>query len=165
MFEVNVPKQIFNFVYETLKQSTELNYCNIHAGYYPKGENLIAPSEFPMIILEYGTTSDIESVRTRVFQYEYTLPIVVMTLADKGNFSDLVFNTSGVNQNKGIGDIIFDIKKVLWRNKQGLGINNVIDWNIGDTHNPNITNIQRLLSSLFVRGLQLDLIFKVWENL
>lgn len=167
MFETDITEQIYNKVADILLNANELSYCNTRQrGFHPKGDNLVSPTLYPWLFIEYGSTTEPRSVRTLRWEYEYTIPIVVMTMADKGDFDDLIFNTTGKNLNKGVGTMIYDVKKLMWSYHKGglLGIDEIQDWNIGASHQPNILSVQRVLFSEYVRGLQMELIFRVWEQ-
>lgn len=166
MFESDITRAIYEAVSDIIINSDALSYCRTRQrGFYPKSENLLSPTMFPMIFLEYGMVSEITNPRTLVWEYNYNIPIVCITLADKGNFEDLVFNLENKNNNKGIGDIIYDVKKLLWAyHGSNFGIENVQSWNIAGIHVPNVLNVQRMLANEFVRAMQITLTFRVWEK-
>jgi hypothetical protein len=167
VFESDICAAIYTKIGEIITTSPDLSYFKTkQMGYRPVGENLTNPTMFPWIFIEYGSTSTPRSVRTLTWESEFIINIVAMTIADKGNFEDLVYNTTSGNANKGIGTIIYDIKKVLWAYHKGglLGIPEIQDWNIGETHQPTVLSVQRLLFSEYVRGMQLDINFRIWES-
>ncbi len=164
MFSV-IPKQIFNKVYEVLQDSSLSYFKTNQKGFTPKQENLLAPTQYPWIFIEFGGITPPEVYRTLIFSYEFTVNVIAMTLADRGEITDLIF-TDSLNANKGIGDINADLGALFWGyKKSGFGIDGIIDWTIGRVGTPNVLHIQPLLASPYVRGIQMDLVFKCQERL
>jgi len=167
MFETDVPALIYDAIGDIITGSADLSYFKTRQrGYRPVGENLTNPTMFPWIFMEYKATTQPTNPRTGRWEYDFIISVVAMTLADKGNFDDLVYNSTSGNANKGIGTIMYDLKKLFWSYHKGglLGIPEIQDWNIGETHQPTVLSVQRLLFSEYVRGMQLDINFRIWES-
>lgn len=160
------PKQIYEKVFEVLSTDASLSYFETcQKGFYPRSENLVNPTLYPWVFIEFGGYGGISSYRVpRVWEYEFTIPMVAMTIADKGDPTSLVFN-DGTNEKKGIGDIIADIGAVFWQRKiDQFGIEGVNDWNISRVGTPSVLSVQRLLVNPFVRGVQMDFSFQIIER-
>lgn len=173
MFDV-IPKQLYEAVYAELNGSNDLTYFSqIQRGFFPKSADIIHPSLYPWLFIEFGGYSTPEIVRMpRVWGYVYTIYVVMLTLADKGDPTNLVFN-DGSADNPGIGDIAGDVCAVLWkRHNDAFGLkvlpsqqdDGVLDWGFGTTGPPGVFGVQSLLVNPFVRGIQTNLLFQVIER-
>lgn len=164
-----IPKSIYEWIY-ILLQSLEVangGYVKLlQRGFVPKNEIMLHPSQYPWIFIEDGGTTPPVSHKTLVFTYEYTVNIIAMTLADKGDMEDMVFSHVLTNVNKGIGDIRADLGALFWSHKKGgIGVAGVRDFAIGRTGTPNLGHVTPLLINPFIRGIQMDLIFQCEERL
>lgn len=156
------PKAVYDRLFTILDESVTLNYFNTRQkGFFPRSENLLAPTLYPWLFTEIGGFSEIGIYRyPRNWTYELTIPIVYMTFADRGDVVDMVSSDNG-NANKGVIDMTADIGEVVWAYKTDFGVAGVVDWNIVRVGTPNILSVQRLLMSEYVRGLQMDLVFQI----
>lgn len=159
-----IPKAIYEFVYGLLSDNSLSYFKTKQRGFVPVNENLLHPSQYPWIFIEFGALIMPEVYRMpRVFTYEFTINVVAMTLADKAGFEDLVYNVN--NTNKGIGDITADLGTVFWDKKiNGTGIEGVLDLNIKQAVAPTVMLVQPLLINPYIRGVQIDLVFKCQER-
>lgn len=172
MFDA-IPKAIYDRLFTILETAAEgagtLSYFKtMQRAFFPRSENLLAPTLYPWLFIEIGGYSEIDLYRyPNNWSYELIIPIVYMTFADRGDVTDLVFSEDG-NTNKGIGDITADLGPVVWAHKNDFGVSvpnaSITDWKIGRVGYPNVLNIQRLLLSEYIRGLQMDLVFKISET-
>lgn len=169
MFDA-IPKPIYDRLFAILEAaaagSGTLSYFKtMQRAFFPRAENLLAPTLYPWLFIEFGGISGIDLHRFPAnWKYEFTIAVVYMTFADRGDVTDLVFSADG-NTNKGVGDITADLGSVLWGgNKADFGVEGIIDWTIGRVGYPSVLNIQRLLLSEYIRGLQMDLVFKISET-
>ena len=161
-----IPKAIYERIY-TLLQDSSLSYVKLlQRGFVPKNENMLHPSQYPWLFIEDGGTTPPEPYRSLTFAYEYTVSIVAMTLADKGDMENMVFSNGLTNVNKGIGDIRADLGLLFWGHKKGgIGVVGVRDFMFGRTGSPNLGHVTPLLINPFIRGIQMDLIFQCEEKL
>ena len=161
-------KPIHTRIHELLLDSSLSYVKTLQKGFVPRDTNNLVPTLYPWIFTEYGGTTPVEVYRTPlVFTYEFTMNIIAMTFADKGEVQDLVFS-AGLNTNVGIGDIIEDLGILFDLHKVGgFGVNGVIDWKYGRTGTPNVLNVQPFLmmGSPYVRGVQMDLVFQCQERM
>jgi hypothetical protein len=167
MYEYDICASIYAAVGNIITTSSDLSYFKTRQmGFRPVGESLTNPTMYPWLFMEYKTTTQPRNPRTGRWEYEFIISIVAMTLADKGNFEDIVYNIGSGNINKGIGTIMYDLKKLFWSYHKGglLGIPEIQDFSIGETHQPTVLSVQRLLFSEYVRGLEMDLQFRIWET-
>lgn len=165
MFET-IPKLVYNAVYNILVDHATFSYIQTkQRGFIPKSGDILHPSLYPWVFIEFGGFTTIELLRMpTVWEYEFTVHMVAMTVADRGDVESLVYN-DGSNVKKGIGDIAADIGTVFWlRKNDQLGISGVRDWNIARVGTPSVLSVQRLLASEFVRGIQVDFVFQINEG-
>lgn len=163
----DTPQLIYERMFEILEDS-EFDYFETRQkGFYPRADNLVSPNLYPWAFIEEGGMSDIEVIRfPMVWEYNYTVILIAMTCADRGDPTSLVFN-DGTNEKKGIGDIRQDIGGKYWEHKIDFGVagNSLRDWRITRVSNtPSILNIQRLLVHPFIRGIQFDFVFQINER-
>ncbi len=168
-----LPKLIYNRIDEILDVfkvtggTAPYNYFKTkQRGFEPINENLLHPSQYPYMFLEFGNTTEPTYPRTNNMEYYLTLSLVAMTLADKGKIGDLVVSDS-LNVNKGILDILADIGAVLGLHKvSGLGIDGVIDWQYGSV-SPMARQMFMTPQNLspYIRIIQIDLIFQCRERI
>jgi hypothetical protein len=159
-----IPKAIYDKVYTLLADNSLSYFKTKQRGFIPVNENLLHPSQYPWIFIEFGGLTPPEPYRLPyVFTYEFTVNVVAMTLADKAGFEDLVYNIN--NTNKGIGDITADLGALFWAYKKNFDVDGIIDWSIGRVGPPNVSLVQPLLINPYVRGIQFDLVFKCQERL
>lgn len=162
----DTPELIYKRMFEILSDSYFDYFQTRQEGFYPRADNLVNPTLYPWVFIEEGGTSDIEVIRfPMVWQYSYTVALVAMTCADKGDPTSLVFN-DGTNDKKGIGNIRSDIGNKFWEHKIDFGIagNTLRDWRIIRTGTPSILNVQRLLVHPLIRGVQFDFVFQINER-
>jgi len=135
-------------------------------GFAPINDDLLHPSQFPWMFLEFGNTTAPSYPVTNNMEYDFTLNLVAMTVADKGKIGDLVVSES-LNVNKGIIDILADIGAVLGAHKRGgVGVAGVIDWRWGATRPmANMMYMTPQNLSPYVRIIQIDLIFQCRERI
>lgn len=161
------PNQIYEKVYEILTTDSTFDYFEtLQQGFYPRGENLLIPDLYPWVFIEMGGMDNIERARSpAVWSYYYVVNIIAMTHADKGDPTTLVVN-DGTNENKGIQDIAADIVGILWEKKlTHFDLPNIVrDWTVQRVGQPSVLNVQRLLLSPYIRGIQIDLSFSVRER-
>ena len=172
MFDA-MPKAIYDRLFSILEAAAEgegtLSYFRtMQRAFDPRDPNLLAPHQFPWLFTEIGGYSELDLHRfPSNWKYQFSIAIVYMTFADRGNVTDLVFTESG-NQNKGVGDITADIGNVVWAHKNDFGAvaenATIVDWTIGRVGYPNVLKIQGMLMSELIRGLQMDLVFKISET-
>ena len=161
-----IPNNIYNKVNELIDTDVRLNYFETkQPGFYPRGENLLVPTMYPWIFTEMGGMNTIESARSpAVWHYEYIVNVVAMTHADKGDPTTLIIG-DGTNVNKGIQDIASDLVDIFWEKKVSrFDVLGVRDFTIRRVGQPSVRNVQRLLMSPFIRGIQIDLAFLVEER-
>jgi len=161
-----IPNSIYNKVNELINTDSRLNYFETkQSGFYPRGETLLVPAIFPWIFTEMGGMNTIEWARSSaVWRYEYIVNVVAMTHADKGDPTTLIVG-DGTNVNKGIQDIASDLVDVFWEKKVSrFDVPGVRDFTIRRVGQPSVLNVQRLLMSPFIRGIQIDLAFLVEER-
>lgn len=135
-------------------------------GFLPMGADLFAPSLYPWVFIEFGGIGTIEAYAApRVWQHQFTIACVALSFADRGDPSNLVFN-DGSSDNKGIGDIAADIVNVFWTTKKEnhFAVSGVKDWTIGRVGTPNILGVAAMLTNPYVRGVQLDFVFKIEQR-
>ena len=166
-----VSKLIYNRLYEILEDAseTDLSYCKLlQRGFHPTAENLLAPTMYPWVFIEYVSQSNITIQRMpTVWQYELTIGIVALTLADRSDFDSIVYKEDGSkNTNPGIGDMVEDIQSVLWAHHNDFGVPGgvVQNWTISRIGMPSVLHVQALMMSEFVRGLQIDVTFQIVER-
>jgi len=135
-------------------------------GFAPINDDLLHPSQFPWMFLEFGNTTAPAYPVTNNMEYDFILNLVAMTVADKGKIGDLVVSES-LNVNKGILDILKDVGAVLGAHKVGgLGIAGVIDWHWGSTRPmANMMYMTPQNLSPYIRIIQIDLIFQCRERI
>lgn len=168
-----LPRLIYNRideildVFKVIGGTPPYNYFKTkQRGFEPINENLLHPSQYPWMFLEFGNMTEPTYPITNNMQYYCTLNLVAMTLADKGKIGDLVVNDS-FNVNKGILDILEDIGAVLGQHKiGGLGIEGVIDWQYGSIR-PIATMMFMTPQNLspYIRIIQIDLNFQCRERI
>ncbi|MHC4395614.1 MAG: hypothetical protein ACYS1A_08155 [Planctomycetota bacterium] len=162
----DITKLIYERMFEILQDSAFDYFETRQKGFYPRAENLVNPTFYPWAFIEFGGISHIEVIRApMVWEYHFTIALVAMTCADKGDPTSLVFN-DGTNDKKGIGDIIEDVGSKYWENKNDFGVtgNTLRDWSIARVGPPSILNVQRLLVHPFIRGVQFDFVFQINER-
>lgn len=166
-----VSKLVYNRLYEILEDATEtdLSYLELlQRGFHPTSENLLAPTMYPWVFIEYVSQSNISIHRApTVWKYELTLGIVALTLADRSDFDSIVYREDdSKNTNPGIGDMIEDIQSVLWAHHNDFGIPGgvVNNWTIARIGAPSVLQVQALMMSDLVRGLQIDVTFNIVER-
>jgi len=159
------PIEIYNKVFDIFSGSDFDYFKTRQAGFYPRAEEVLAPHLYPWGFIEFGSITPIEVYRApAVFRYELTIPIVIMTMADRGDPTSLVVN-NGTNENKGILDIVDDIGEKFWQYKENhFEIEGINDWIFGRIGYPSVLSVQRLLVHPLIRGMQIDFIFNVIER-
>lgn len=163
-----IAKNIYTAFFDLLDDDPTFNYFKTkQRGFYPRDPDNIPPTMYPWVFIEYGGIGEIAVIAApRVWGYEFTLVCVALTFADRGDPTNLVF-TDGSSDNKGIGDIAADISNVFWTNmkENHFGVSGVRDWTIGRIGVPSVLSVQRLmLTSPYVRGVQLDFVFDIKER-
>jgi len=163
----DVEGNIYTEFFTTLENHATFAYFKTkQRGFLPLTDNLFAPSLYPWVFIEYGGEAEIDAYAApRVWQHQFVIACVAMTFADRGDPTNLVFN-DGSSDNKGIGDIAADIKYVFWTTKKEnhFAVSGVKDWTIGRIGTPNILGVMAMLTNPFVRGVQLDFVFKIEER-
>ena len=161
-------KDIYDQVFDII--DTHASFTGVfetkQRGFYPRDPDNIVPTLFPWIFIEYGGCSAMDVHRApRQWEHDFTVNVVIMTFADRGHPTDLVFSESE-NINPGIGDLADTIRNVFWENyKQTFGVDGVIDWNITRIGTPSVLSVQRWLMNPYMRGIQLDLTFRTKDTL
>lgn len=163
------PGLIYDRLFEIIDTDATFDYCKLkQRGFNPRSENLLSPTMYPWIFIEYVSQSAIEPYRhPRVWTYEQTFGVICMTLADRADFDSVVYRESNSqNVNKGVGDMIADVQKVLWQHHEDFGEtgDTLLKWTIGRVGTPSVLQVQRILMSEFVRGLQIDVTFQIVES-
>lgn len=159
-------------VFKVVGGTSPYNYFKTkQRGFVPINEDMLHPSQYPWMFLEYGNTSEPQFNLTNNMDYYLTLNLVCMTLADKGKIGDLIVS-EGLNTNKGILDILKDIGTVLKPYKTaGIGVvepagTHVIDWDYGGTRPiANMMYMTPLNLSPYIRIIQIDLVFYCRERI
>jgi len=159
-----IPKQIYDRLFAILSTAPTLNYFKTKQRAYAEvSADLLAPTLYPWFFIDEGSISNLEVHRfPKNWVYQFIVPIVYMSFADKGKTTDLVFSQN-LNANKGTGDMTADIGNVLWAHKNDFGVQGVIDWTIGRVGTPDVLTVQRILVNPLVRGRQMDLVFQISE--
>lgn len=163
------PELIYNRLFEIIENDSTFDYCKLkQRGFHPRDPNLLSPTMYPWIFIEYVSQTGIEPYRMpRVWTYEQTIGIVCMSLADRADFDSVVFReTDSKNVNPGVGNMVADVQKVLWTHHEDFGIagDTLLKWNISRIGTPSVLQVQMLLMSEFVRGLQIDLVYQIVES-
>jgi hypothetical protein len=161
-----VPKAVYDKMWTILDTTTPTFdfFRTKQRAYYPRAENLINPAFYPWAFIDASGYDPIERLRSpRVWKYEFTVPLVVMTFAVQGDIESLVF-ASGESDTLGILDIAGIVGEEFWKRRGGFGVTGVRDWTIGRVGIPTVLNVQRHLMNPYVRGVQMDFIFQVNER-
>lgn len=167
MFET-IPKAIYDKIFDIISTNSTFDYVKTkQRGFVPLDENLLNPTLYPWIFTEFGGFTQVECIRMpNVWSYNMTINIVCMTFADMGDIDSLVFNSDSGNINKGVVQMAGDVGDVLWNKYKsgGYGISGIRDWTISRVGTPGIMNIQGLLMSPLIRGIQIDLVIQIEER-
>lgn len=163
----DVAKNIYTEFFSVLNDDSTFDYIiTKQRGFYKRDAATLTPTLFPWVFIEFGGMTEIRCIAApRKWEYQFMLQCVVMTFADKGDPTDLVYN-GGTSDNKGIGDMVADIMNVFWSTKKvnHFGVAGVRDWTIGRVGVPSVLSVQLLLVHPFVRGEQLDFAFSINET-
>ena len=168
MFQT-APKAIYDQMFSILDTDSNLDYIvTKQRGFYPRDPDSISPHLYPWAFIEFGGYSTVEPYRSPTrWVYDFTIALVVMAYADKGNIDDMVFRDDDSKQAKGIGDIVADLGNVYWGYKEsrfGLQGQGIQDWDIARVGTPSVLSVQRLLMSPYIRGVQMDFVFEIMET-
>lgn len=163
----DVAKNIYTEFFSVLENNATFNYFRtVQRGFSPRDPSALNPRLFPWVFIEFGGMTEIEvRAAPRHWKYQFIIQCVALTFADKGDFTDLVFN-DGTSDNKGIGDMVSDIMNVFWTTKKVnyFGVTGVRDWTIGRVGTPSVLNVMQLLMNPLVRGQQIDFAFQINET-
>ncbi len=166
MFQT-IPKAVYDKMFAILSTDSSLDYiATKQRGFNPKEPDTLVPNLFPWVFIEFGGYSPVEVyAMPKKWDYEFTIAVVAMVLADKGRPEDLVFRSGDYDQGRGIGDVVADIGNVLWGYKDNMfDVVGVLDWTITRVGTPSILAIQQLLMNPYVRGVQMDVSFQLLES-
>jgi hypothetical protein len=161
MADFTIINDVYDAVNDLIDSDSRLSYfATKQRGFFPRGENLLVPTMYPWLFTEMGGLGTLSVARSpAVWRYEYIVNVVAMTHADKGDPTTLVVG-DGTNDNKGIQDIAQDLLAIFWEKKiSKFDVVGVRDYTIRRVGQPSVLNIQRLLLSPFIRGIQIDLEF------
>jgi len=164
-----IPKDIYDQMYEVISEDSSLTYLRTkQRGFYPRDENVLSPTLYPWVFMEFGGYTSVEVLRMpRNWKYEFTINVVAMVLADRGRPDELVFASSeDTNRGgKGIGDVVADICGALWPyHETHFNVSGVVDWNFSRVGTPSVMSVQALLVNPYIRGVQIDVTFLCQER-
>jgi len=164
MFEK--PPEIHAALVEVLNTDSTFDYVKTKgAAIVQRGDDLLAYHMFPWLFFElFPITITAPFRMPQNWNYELTVPLVALTMADRGDMNSLIVN-DGTNNLKGIGDIVKDIGTLFWTYQHShFGVSGINKWTFGRVGAPTVMHIQTLLQHPYIRGVQVDFVFDVSER-
>ena len=181
---------IYKRLFERLRDQFDLNvnatdglFNTVQAGFHIRATNAFDPKLCPWAFIEQGSSPGIEFFQSpKVWKYEVTYPMVIMTHADKTVQTGLVYNldidddTVLHNDNLGVEDLMDKVVDYFWSNftnqrfdlfddpaEQRVSDFYVEQWRV--SHGiPTLPFLQPMLIDAFYRAIQINFTFLVIES-